>query len=315
VALKFEYEKDLTTGAQPYIAHELDSTIYNYFVDDERAMDRKTFVPQGVYDNVEFTDLQSHLTTRAVSRIGIKHFPGIGAIGFYKDAYNFENRIIAPIHSRLTYYKAPKLVTAAIEENKLHIVIEPPEDITYNCYRIIARQGSFAFEYITYKLDYMVDLPTVRGTYEVYCMGYDEDNGTVSEDSNIIELELTNGTPGWSPWLDAAAALETDLSTLRIRVDGLDEKAESLEENVTTLDETIVALDERLEFTDEQMHVLEENIEMLDVRAGALEEDALFLAEQIDATEAHVTEVETFVNESMDGIETIIDEINQTEEV
>lgn len=308
MALKFEYEKDLDTGAQPYMAHESDSAIYNYFIDDEQARDTKTFAAQGVYDSVEFTDLQSHLTSRAVSRIGIKHFPGIGAIGFYKDAYSFDNRIIAPIHARTSYYTAPKLVTAEIVEGKLHIVIEPPEDITYNCYRIIARQGAFAFEYITYKLDYSVDLPTVRGTYEVYCMGYDEDNGSVSEDSNTIELEITNGTPSWSPFLDAAEALETDLGSLRIKVEGIDSRTETLEEDVSALDEIALA-------TDKQLKSIEDHVTNVDDRTSALEEDALFLAEQIEATEAHVTEVETFVEESMDGISTILDEINQTEEV
>lgn len=271
MALNFEYEKDLETGAQPYIAYEPDSTLYNYFVDSERAMDRNTFVEQGVYDGVEFTDLQRHLTTRAVSRIGIKHFPGIGAIGFYKDAYSFDNRIVAPIHSRTSYYKAPTLVKAEVLDGKLHVVIEPPDDITYNCYRIVARQGAFAFEYITYKLDYSVDLPTVRGSYSVYCIGYDEDNGSVSEDSNELTLEVPVGTSTWSPLLDETSVLQTDLSVLR------------------------------------------EKIEVINDRTDALEDNVLLLDEKTDTTDAHVSEVEAFVEESMDGIGVILDDINKEE--
>ena len=64
---------------------------------------------------------------------------------------------------------------------------------------MVVRQNAFAFEYITYKTDYMVDLPTVKGDYIVYCIGYDEEMGTVSEDSNELPLTILSGTDTWKP--------------------------------------------------------------------------------------------------------------------
>lgn len=200
MALTFDYINELDTGAQPHIAHEKDSKIYNYYIELDRALDKHVIVELGEYDNVSFGDVvQRSLTTRAVSRIGVKNFPGIGGIGFYRDAFSDASAILAPIHTNITKYDAPMLTKAEILDGKLHVVITPPSTMNYNCYRIVARQNAFAFEYITYKTDYSVDLPTVKGNYEVYCIGYDEENGTISEDSNSISLTIESGTDDWAP--------------------------------------------------------------------------------------------------------------------
>lgn len=199
MALNFEYEKDLSTGAQPFISHEKDSILYNYYIVDEKALDRSASAPGGYYDNVVFENEERHLTTKAVSRIGIKNFPGIGGMGFYKDAYSDECHIVAPIHTNKSKYGAPVLTKIEVIDNKLHIVITPPGDLEYTCYRVVVKQQQFAFEYITYKADYYVDLPTVKGDYVAYCIGYDEETGVFSENSNELNLTITTGSEDWSP--------------------------------------------------------------------------------------------------------------------
>lgn len=217
MALLFEYEKDIQTGEQPYISAEPNSTLYNYFVDNEMAKDRNAFAPLGQYDDVQFENENRSLTTKAVSKIGIKNFPGIGGLGFYKDAYSDDSRIVAPIHAERRLQSAPLLALAERVDNKVHIVITPPTTLKYQCYRIIFRQGYFALEHITYKPDCLVDVPTFNGEYRVYCIGYDEDNGTVSEDSNDLFISITDGAEVWAPE-------STDISDVEARVKSLEDE-------------------------------------------------------------------------------------------
>ena len=218
MALLFEYEKDITTGVQPFMSHERDSVIYNYYIDNEAAMDKRTFVDFGQYDNVIFDNQARHLTTRAVSKIGVKNFPGIGGIGFYKDAYSEESRVVVPIHVQVDKQEAPMLIKVEELDGKLHIVISPPINIKYTCYRIIVRQSPFAFEYITYKTDYLVDLPTVKGDYIVYCIGYDEDMAVVSEDSNELPLTITTGTEAWIPSYEIPVDVNARLAAIETEI-------------------------------------------------------------------------------------------------
>lgn len=216
MALIFEYEKDLDTGTQPFICHEPDSVLYNYFIDDERAMDKNAVAYAGIYDNIAFSNEERHLTTKAVSRIGVKNFPAIGGIGYYKDAYSDDCLIAAPIHAKRELVGVPMLTTVEIVDGKLHVVITPPDNMKYTCYRVVVRQGAFAFEYILYKTDYYVDIPTVKGDYTCYCFGYDEDNDTVSENSNELILTITTGSDTWSPPVDS--------SNLAARVEALEQE-------------------------------------------------------------------------------------------
>lgn len=214
MALVFEYVKDLYTGAQPQICHEPNSSIYNYFIREERALDTHSGHVLGQYDSIAFIDEERHLTTKSVDRIGIKNFPGIGGIGFYRDAYSDDSRVVAPIHIQTRQLSAPVLQAITVEDNMLHIIIAPPDDITYDCYRVVVRQDAFAFEYIVYKTDYRVDPPTVTGTYQCYCIGYDESTGVVSEPSNEVELVVTVGNPDWKPYIPSIGDIERRVATI-----------------------------------------------------------------------------------------------------
>lgn len=221
MALNFEYENVLNTGEQPYISHEKDSTLYNYYIVDEKALDRSALATGGVYDNVLFDNEERHLTTKAVSRIGIINFPGIGGIGYYKDAYSEECGILAPIHTERDEQLAPTLITTEVIDNQLHIVINPPGGLEYTCYRVVVKQQLFAFEYITYKTECYVDVPTVKGEYDVYCIGYDENMGTVSGESNVLQLNVTVGSDTWAPTFAPMADIEHRLAQLEQSISAL----------------------------------------------------------------------------------------------
>ena len=219
MALTIEFITELGAGSTPYISHEKDSSLYKYYIDDEVSVDNKISVDNNDYTIQEISEAARHLTTKAVSRIGIKNFPGIGAIGFYKDAYSDDCRIVAPIHVTNSYYKAPTLTTAEILDGKLHIVVTPPKDMNYTCYRVVVRQEYFAFEYIIYKTDYLVDIPPVVGVYTVHCIGYDEDNGTISYNSNELTLTVEEGSKSWAPAYDA---MDEDLNEIYAKIAALE---------------------------------------------------------------------------------------------
>lgn len=222
MSLTFEYEKELPTGNTPFISHEPNSILYNYYMEGNFALDKNTPINNGNYEDVTFSEVQRHLTTKAVARIGIKNFPGIGGIGFYKDLYSDESKILAPIHAPIKFYLAPVLNKIEIVNGKLHIVINPSDIINYTCYRVIVRQGAFAFEYITYEKECYVDLPTVKGKYTAYCIGYDEDNGTYSEDSNELPLIITTGENNWAPHFETISDLEAKIMKLEQVVGNID---------------------------------------------------------------------------------------------
>lgn len=292
MALVFEYVKDLDTGAQPFISHEKDSTLYNYFIKDEKALDRSAFAKNGIYNDVTFANEDRHLTTKAVSQIGVKNFPGIGAIGFYKDAYSDDSRIVAPIHLDYVAYEAPTLDIAELVGNKLHVVITPPGSVNYNCYRIVARQGAFATEYITYKTDYMMDIPPVAGEYEVYCMGYDESNGTVSENSNELTLVVSTGIAGWAPQFEEVADLSQRLDNMTLSIRDIEGNVVLLSDAYEDLEDRVDANEDRLDGVDTSIDVIEDNVLLLtektddhETRIQVLEQDlvdAVALADELN---------------------------------
>ena len=271
MALVFEYEKDLDTGAQPYMSHEKDSTIYNYFVDNERALDRSAFVKEGKYDDVVFDNEERHLTTKAVSQIGIKNFPGIGGIGFFKDAYTEDSRIVAPIHVKPQLLDAPVLKTVEIVDGKLHVVIDDPDGLMYKCYRIVARQRYFATEYITYKADYYMDVPPVKGEYVVHCIGYDEDNGAISEESNELTLVVPTGNVDWAPHFEEVGDVLYELEELKelvenstVDITDLVERVDAAEDNILLYADSIEEIEWRVNDAEQAINDLEERVETLE---------------------------------------------------
>lgn len=210
MALNFVVIKNLTTEVDqnveplyvhtPYLIQEPDNKIFQYYILPKKhtAWDKQTEVPLGQYDVLPWGFPYKHLTTRAVSKIGVKHFPQIGAIGFYKDLYTALSTVLAPIHEYPEMYNPPTL-QVALTGNIVSLKIMPPDSSEYTCYRVIFRNSYFAVEYIVYNLEEEVDPPLVKGDYEVYAIGYNENTGTYSSWSNIVPLTITEGRDTWEP--------------------------------------------------------------------------------------------------------------------
>lgn len=210
MALTFEVTKNLTTEVAqnmepyfvhtPYIIHEPDNSLFQYYIKPgtNEAWDKHTEVPRGQYEVLSWRDPQHHLSTRAVSKVGAKQFPQLGAIGFYKDLYTSQSYILAPVHDTQRTFDPPT-ISAYVAGDRVNVTVTPPKDVTYTCYKIIMRNGFFAVEHVIYNRSTSVPKPIVNGTYEVTAIGYSEITGEYSSPSNMVYISVTGGRSTWEP--------------------------------------------------------------------------------------------------------------------
>lgn len=181
------------------MVNEANNELVQYYINNsDLAEDKATNIKYNNYNSAQWGNKRNRLTSRNVSRIGVKAFPGVGAVAFFK--YKYENRsmIMCPVNYNKTKFTAPTL-SMTKNDTELIFVITPPKDITYQCYRILLVNQYFAIEYVTYELTLNVPLPEVKGTYTIYCIGYVEEGETISFDSNILSLEIMAGKETFEP--------------------------------------------------------------------------------------------------------------------
>lgn len=164
------------------LAAEPKGDLYQYFITDKRTKDKHALPQYGIYTDVQWNNLYNHLTTQRIRRIGIKHFPQIGAIGFFTLLHEERSKILAPIHTTTRKFKAPEFSMQKTDTTFI-FKMKSPAEVTYICYRIILRLDDFAEEYITYEEELEVVKPSTTGTYDIYCVGYIGEGEAVSEDS------------------------------------------------------------------------------------------------------------------------------------
>ena len=237
------------------IAMEPDASVFQYYIENNRAGDKESDIVLGSYDNVNWQLPATHLTTQKVKNIGIKSFPQVGAIGFFTFLNEERSKILAPIHVKSKKYTAPS-INVIENDTTLTIVISPPidygvddsggsdifddgdggtinEKIKYICHRVILRLNQFALEYVTYENILEVDKPVTTGTYDIYCVGYIHEGEAVSEDSNHVYLDITGTQDTWPGPQENSDIFVRDIEVTNdnkihfIRSDGFDKTSDS----------------------------------------------------------------------------------------
>ncbi len=196
----FEYENDmsLTSFSTGMLDHEPNSDLLQFGISSDQQINDSTNVVNGDYSALTWSTIAALMTQRAISRIGIKNFPQVGACGFFIDKYTGQTTVLIPIRTDDATYSPPTLAISEVTGG-ISVTITPPEDITYTCYKIIMRSGYYANEYVMYDLTATLPTPAVIGDYDVYAIGYNEDTGIISSWSNVEELSITSGEDDWSP--------------------------------------------------------------------------------------------------------------------
>lgn len=182
------------------IINEPNDELVQYYIDDnDLAEDKNANVVYSNYDELLWGNKSKRLTSKAVSRIGLKSFPGIGAIAYYKYKYEAGSFILCPVNNNKAKFTAPTLSMIDNGDGTLTFSMKNPKDITYECFRIVLSNQYFAIEHVTYEPSMTVPKPDVKGNYVIFCVGYVSEGQTVSFDSNLINLTITEGKDSFEP--------------------------------------------------------------------------------------------------------------------
>jgi len=146
----------------------------------------------------------SRITRQRITRLGIKAFPNVGSIAFYKLAYRNVSKVMAPVNYSNAKYKAP-ILEAEVLSSTIQFTITPPsvddsdpaDLIEYQCYRVSMQWGPFTLEYVSYEEVFRVPKPDTTGTYSCYCVGYVNEGEVTSRESNVVDIYVEGTRPDW----------------------------------------------------------------------------------------------------------------------
>lgn len=166
--------------------------------DEDGQIDHYEYVE---YDTIKWSSAASRITRQAIDSLGLKAFPNIGSIAFYKLAYRNISVILAPVNNRENRSPAPKFTYVISEDNKsITITLYDPTDaytIKYMAYRVNFVYGPHTLEYITYEKTVTITNFPVTGRYVLYCSGYVSDGEGSSEISAEALVDLIGLYDEW----------------------------------------------------------------------------------------------------------------------
>jgi len=263
MALTIENTIDLTACAgnpapkvvsQLSIIHESsDGELVQYYIEAiNHSQGDKSTHAIGVYDKdaqtwsyhdypeLEWAEPGQRVCGNRIERLGVKAFPSLGAIAFYKLMHRKITRIVAPVNRKDNRQKAPELDAVVNPDGTVAFTITPPDKPEYECYRIVMDSGIYTEEYVTYDLELTAPAPHISGEYKCYAVGYSEEGLLFSKESNIITLTLT----GQSDSFERPYYMKSELAAA---TRDADRRYRALEEYTEGLEERIRALEERME--------------------------------------------------------------------
>ena len=185
------YTSDMDDLTGLCIGNEPNNVITKFFIESQRQRNRAGAINLSNYDAIAWNPTDTLMTSQDVISIGIKTFPQIGSIGFYRLKHEPKSLIIAPVHSG-QHMRNRISISAYVVGDELHIDIGGAEENLYDCYRVVVRNGYFAEEYITYERHIVIPTPTDVGTYAITVTGY-VDEVRASNESYAVYLIRTDG--------------------------------------------------------------------------------------------------------------------------
>ena len=191
------------------------------------------------YPEVEWNTPGQRICGNRIERLGVKAFPAIGAIAFYKLMHRKITRIMAPVNRKDKRQKEPALEAVVNPDGTITFTITPPEKPEYACYRIVMQNDIYIEEYVTYDLELTVPAPHITGEYRCYAVGYGDEGQLLSKDSNVITLSLI----GKSATFQRPYYMKSELTAAERDAD---QRYQELENYTESLEQRIRALEERI---------------------------------------------------------------------
>ena len=191
------------------------------------------------YPEVVWGEPGQRICGNRIERLGVKAFPAIGAIAFYKLMHRKITRIVAPVNRKSKKQEAPTLDAQVNLDDTVTFTITPPDKPKYACYRIVMQYDIYIEEYVTYDLELTVPAPHITGEYRCYAVGYGDEGQLLSKDSNVITLSLI----GKSAIFQRPYYMKSELTAAERDAD---QRYQELENYTETLEQRIRALEERI---------------------------------------------------------------------
>lgn len=191
------------------------------------------------YPEVVWGEPGQRICGNRIERLGVKAFPAIGAIAFYKLMHRKITRIVAPVNRKSKKQEAPTLAAVVNPDGTVTFTIMPPDKPQYACYRIVMQYDIYIEEYVTYDLELTVPAPHITGEYRCYAVGYGDEGQLLSKDSNVITLSLI----GKSAIFQRPYYMKSELTAAERDAD---QRYQELENYTETLEQRIRALEERI---------------------------------------------------------------------
>ena len=253
----YDHNPEPKVVSQLSIIHESsDGELVQYYIDPENETegDKNTFAI-GVYDkdtqtysytdypDVVWGDPDQRICGNRIERLGVKAFPDVGAIAFYKLMHRNITRIVAPVNKKGQKNTAPTFAATVNSDGTISCVITPPEEPEYACYRIVMQCGIYAEDKITYDLEVTLDPPRISGEYKIFAIGYGKEGQLLSKDSNVVTLQLTGKSTSFQrPYYmkSEITKMKGTETELRSEIAELETQAESLENRIKVLEEYII---------------------------------------------------------------------------
>ena len=186
------------------IIHEAaDGELVQYYIDPENETegDKNTYAigiyhkdtrsyTYNDYDEVVWNEPDERICGNRIERLGVKAFPDVGAIAFYRLKHRNITRIVAPVNPKDKKNTAPTLSAVVNSDGTVTFTLVPPEKPQYACYRIVMLYDIYEEDHITYDLEVTCPAPKISGTYKCFAIGYGKEGQLLSRDSNVLTLEL-----------------------------------------------------------------------------------------------------------------------------
>lgn len=226
--MKFEF--DFIHELEPWVlnnvqfGHEPNNELVQYFVNDSNLQNRSALVPFGDYTDLVLHEESARFTRAKVSSFGVKSTVGIGAYGFYMDEEGKHGVVKVPIN--FTGGMAPPNLIVGQTDLTITYEIGNPDVVNYEAFRLVFRQGEFAYEFITYQLEGEVDKPFgMQGDFIVTCIGYKNEIQDYSQPTPPISINITKrsddveeSAAGQAILLEAA---KWDSNTITVEAEGV----------------------------------------------------------------------------------------------
>ena len=176
--------------ANAQMGNEPENALVQYYRDGDLLLNKSDMVIFSNYPDLELAEEPQRFTKSKVSRFGIKTLVGLGAYGYYQDEERQSSFVKVPINY-MPGTAPPSLLELSQTDKDIIYSIRNPAVIAYEAFRLVFRQGLFAYEFITCDLHGEIEKPFgMEGNFMVQVIGYGNEIQDFSRPTEPVEFAV-----------------------------------------------------------------------------------------------------------------------------